>query len=50
MGTLKKRQHRAYQIQYHFVRPIKYREAILGKVERCNSLIVITKELKSDMK
>jgi REP element-mobilizing transposase RayT len=46
MGTLKKGQHSAYQIYYHFVRPIKYRKAIFGKVERCNSLIVITKGIE----
>ncbi|MDR2046273.1 MAG: transposase, partial [Rickettsiales bacterium] len=46
METLCKGQHSAYQIHYHFVTPIKYRRAIFDHKERCNSLILITKEIE----
>ena len=46
METLRKGHHSAYQIHYHFVTPIKYRKAIFDYKERCNSLILITKEIE----
>ena len=46
METLNKGQHSAYKIHYHFVTPIKYRKSIFGNVERCKSLIQITKEIE----
>ena len=46
MRTVKKTQHSAYQIHYHFVTPVKYRKAIFGKRDREHTLIVISKEIE----
>ena len=46
MRTVKKRQHCAYQIHYHFVTPVKYRKAIFGKKDREHSLIEIIKKIE----
>lgn len=41
MRAVKKTEHSAYQIHYHFVTPVKYRRAIFGIAERENTLIKI---------
>lgn len=46
MRTVKKTQHSAYQIHYHFVTPVKYRKAIFGNKEREHSLIEIGKKIE----
>ena len=39
-------EHSAYQIHYHFVTPVKYRKAIIGRAERELSLVEISKEIE----
>ena len=46
MRAVKKTEHSAYQIHYHFVTPVKYRKAILGHTDRSHSLIEICKEIE----
>ena len=46
MRAVKKTEHSAYQIHYHFVTPVKYRKVILGHADRSHSLIEIGKEIE----
>ena len=46
MRAVKKTEHSAYQIHYHFVTPVKYRKAIFGHADRSHSLVEISKEIE----
>ena len=46
MRAVKKTEHSAYQIHYHFVTPVKYRKALLGHADRSHSLIEICKGIE----
>ena len=46
MRPVRKTEHNAYQIHYHFVTPVKYRKAIFGLSDREQSLQSICKEIE----
>ena len=46
MRTVKTTEHNAYQIHYHFVTPIKYRKAIFGRLDREQTLRIVSKEIE----
>ena len=46
MRPVRKTEHNAYQIHYHFVTPVKYRKAIFGLPDREQSLQSICKEIE----
>ena len=46
MRTVRKTEHTAYQIHYHFVFPVKYRKSIFGKADRERTLFRICKEIE----
>jgi putative transposase len=46
MRTVKKSEHNAYQIHYHFVCPVKYRKALFGFFDRENTLRFICREIE----
>ena len=46
MRPVRKTEHNAYQIHYHFVTPVKYRKAIFGIPDREQSLQSICKEIE----
>ena len=46
MREVKKTEHCAYQIHYHFVAPVKYRKAIFGVFDREQTLVDVCKEIE----
>jgi putative transposase len=46
MRTVRKTAHNAYQIHYHFVFPVKYREKIFRRKDRKHTLVQICKEIE----
>src|SRR3989344_1652766 len=46
MRPVRKTEHNAYQIHYHFVTPVKYRKAIFGRSDREQTLQSICKEIE----
>jgi len=46
MREVRKTEHSAYQIHYHFVTPVKYRKAIFNISDREHTLIQICKEIE----
>ncbi len=46
MRRVKTSEHNAYQIHYHFVTPVKYRKAIFGRLDREQTLHIITKAIE----
>lgn len=46
MRTVRKSEHNAYQIYYHFVIPVKYRLSIFNNTDREYTLSVICKEIE----
>ena len=46
MRPVRKTEHNAYQIHYHFVTPVKYRKAIFGHPDREQTLQSICKEIE----
>jgi len=46
MLTVRKSEHNAYQIHYHFVTPVKYRKALFGLSDREHTLHQICKEIE----
>ena len=46
MRPIRKSEHNAYQIHYHFVTPVKYRKAIFGLPEREQTLITTCAEIE----
>ena len=46
MREVRKTEHSAYQIHYHFVTPVKYRKAIFDISDREHALIEICKEIE----
>ena len=45
MRTVKKSEHNAYQIHYHFVCPVKYRKALFGFFDREHTLRSVCVEI-----
>lgn len=46
MRTVRKSEHNAYQIHYHFVTPVKYRYAIFDRPDREQTLQRVSKEIE----
>jgi putative transposase len=46
MNPVRKTEHNAYQIHYHFVTPVKYRRGIFGHADREESLQAICREIE----
>ena len=46
MRSVKTSEHNAYQIHYHFVTPVKYRKAIFGRLDREQTLRIVSKEIE----
>ena len=46
MSTVRKTEHSAYQIHYHFVTPVKYRKSLFGIPDRAHTLHEICKEIE----
>lgn len=46
MRAVRTTEHNVYQIHYHFVTPVKYRKAILGRPDREQTIIQICQEIE----
>jgi putative transposase len=46
MRAVKTSEHNAYQIHYHFVTPVKYRKAIFGRLDREQTIRIVSKEIE----
>jgi REP element-mobilizing transposase RayT len=46
MRTVRKSEHNAYEILYHFVTPVKYRKALFGVSDRSHTLLSVCKEIE----
>jgi REP element-mobilizing transposase RayT len=46
MRAVRKTEHNAYEISYHFVTPVKYRKAIFGMPDHEHTLLGICKEIE----